>query len=64
MLWANGAVDRQVPTAVNAEILRSLHHSNWDIEILAGVTTGYSRMRAVSSRTKRKRPSWRPVFGT
>jgi len=40
MLWANGAVDRQVPTTVNAEILRSLHHSNWDIEILPGVDHG------------------------
>ena len=40
MLWANGANDRQVPTTVNAEILRSLHHSNWDIEILPGVDHG------------------------
>lgn len=40
MLWANGAVDRQVPTTVNAEILRSLHHANWDIEILPGVDHG------------------------
>ena len=40
MLWANGAVDRQVPTTVNAEILQSLHHSNWDIEILPGVDHG------------------------
>ncbi len=40
MLWANGADDRQVPTMVNAEILRSLHHSNWDIEILSGVDHG------------------------
>jgi len=40
MLWANGAVDRQVPTTVNAEILRSLHHLNWDIEILPGVDHG------------------------
>jgi dienelactone hydrolase len=40
ILWANGAVDRQVPTTVNAEILRSLHHSNWDIEILPGVDHG------------------------
>lgn len=40
MLWANGAVDRQVPTTVNAEILRSLHHPNWDIEILPGVDHG------------------------
>ena len=40
MLWANGAADRQVPTTVNAEILRSLHHSNWDIEILPGVDHG------------------------
>jgi hypothetical protein len=37
ILWANGAVDRQVPTTANTEILRSLHHSNWDIEILPGV---------------------------
>ena len=37
MLWANGAADRQVPTTVNAEILRNFHHSNWDIEILPGV---------------------------
>lgn len=40
MLWANGAADRQVPTTVNAEILRSLHQSNWDIEILPGVDHG------------------------
>jgi hypothetical protein len=29
-----------VPTTVNAEILRSLPHSNWDIEILPGVDHG------------------------
>jgi dienelactone hydrolase len=40
MLWANGAVDRQVPTTVNTEILRNLHHSNWDIEVLPGVDHG------------------------
>jgi dienelactone hydrolase len=40
MVWANGAVDRQVPTTVNAEILRSLRHPNWDIEILPGVDHG------------------------
>ena len=40
MLWANGAADRQVPTTVNAEILRSLHHPNWQIEILPGVDHG------------------------
>ena len=40
ILWANGAVDRQVPTTVNAEILRSLHHSNWEIAILPGVDHG------------------------
>ncbi len=41
VLWANGAVDRQVPTTVNAEILRSLHHPNWEIEILPGVDHGF-----------------------
>ncbi|MDQ6714163.1 MAG: prolyl oligopeptidase family serine peptidase [Candidatus Dormibacteraeota bacterium] len=40
LLWVNGAVDRQVPTTVNTEILRSLHHSNWDIEVLPGVDHG------------------------
>ena len=40
ILWANGAVDRQVPTTVNTEILRSLHHSNWEIAILPGVDHG------------------------
>lgn len=40
MLWANGSVDRQVPTTVNAEILRGLHHPNWDIEVLPGVDHG------------------------
>ena len=40
MLWFNGAVDRQVPTTVNAEILRSLHHANWAIVIAAGVDHG------------------------
>ena len=40
MLWLNGAADRQVPTTVNAEILRSLHHSSWDIEIAPGVDHG------------------------
>src|SRR5256885_1902883 len=40
MLWANGAVDRQVPTTVNAEILRGLHHPNWDIEVLPGADQG------------------------
>jgi dienelactone hydrolase len=39
-LWFNGAVDRQVPTTVNAEILRSVHHSNWDIDVLPGVDHG------------------------
>jgi len=28
------------PTSVNAEILRGLHHSNWDVEILPGVDHG------------------------
>jgi len=40
MLWFNCAVDRQVPTSVNAEILRSLHHANWDIEIAPVVDHG------------------------
>ena len=40
MLWFNGAVDRQVPTTVNAEILRTLQHPNWDIQILPGVDHG------------------------
>jgi dienelactone hydrolase len=40
MLWFNGAVDRQVPTTVNTEILRSLGHPNWQIEILPGVDHG------------------------
>ena len=40
MLWANGSVDRQVPTTVNAEILRGLHHPNWDIQVLPGVDHG------------------------
>jgi len=40
MMWVNGAVDRQVPTTVNAEILRGLHHPNWDIEVLPGVDHG------------------------
>jgi hypothetical protein len=40
MLWANGSVDRQVPTTVNAEILRGLHHTNWEIETLPGVDHG------------------------
>jgi len=39
-LWYNGAVDRTVPTEFNAEILRSFHHANWDIEILPGVDHG------------------------
>ncbi len=39
-IWFNGAVDRQVPTAVNAEILRTFHHPNWDIEVLPGVDHG------------------------
>jgi dienelactone hydrolase len=39
-LWYNGAADRTVPTEYNAEILRSLHHANWDIEILPGVDHG------------------------
>jgi dienelactone hydrolase len=39
-LWFNGAIDRQVPTTVNAEILRSLHHANWDIDVLPGVDHG------------------------
>jgi len=39
-LWFNGAVDRQVPTTINAEILRSLHHTNWDIDVLPGVDHG------------------------
>ena len=39
-LWFNGAADRTVPTAFNAEILRSLHRPNWDIEVLLGVDHG------------------------
>ena len=39
-LWFNGAADRQVPTTVNAEILRSLHHANWEIDVLAGADHG------------------------
>jgi pimeloyl-ACP methyl ester carboxylesterase len=39
-LWYNGAADRTVPTEFNAETLRSLHHANWDIEILPGVDHG------------------------
>lgn len=39
-LWYNGSADRRVPTEFNAEILRSLHHANWDIEILPGVDHG------------------------
>ena len=40
ILWVNGAVDRQVPTTVNMEILRSFHRPNWDIEALPGVDHG------------------------
>jgi dienelactone hydrolase len=40
MLWFNGAVDHQVPTTVNAEILRSLHQANWEIDIAPGVDHG------------------------
>jgi len=40
ILWVNGAVDRQVPTTVNTEVLRSFHHPNWDIEVLPGVDHG------------------------
>jgi dienelactone hydrolase len=39
-LWYNGAQDRQVPTAFNAEILRSFHRAQWDIEVLPGVDHG------------------------
>jgi pimeloyl-ACP methyl ester carboxylesterase len=39
-LWYNGAADRTVPTAFNAELLRSYHHASWDIEILPGVDHG------------------------
>jgi len=40
ILWVNGAVDRQVPTAINTEILRSYHRPNWDIEVLPLVDHG------------------------
>ncbi len=40
ILWVNGAVDRQVPTTVNTEVLQSFHHPNWDIEVLPGVDHG------------------------
>lgn len=40
MLWFNGAIDRQVPTTINTEILQSFHHSNWDIVVLPGVDHG------------------------
>lgn len=40
MLWLNGDVDRQVPTRINTEILRSYQRSNWDIEVLPGVDHG------------------------
>lgn len=40
ILWLNGAADRQVPTTVNAEILRSYHRDNWDIEVLPRVDHG------------------------
>jgi dienelactone hydrolase len=39
-LWYNGASDRTVPTEFNAELLRGVHHPNWDIEILPGVDHG------------------------
>ena len=40
MIWFNGAVDRSVPTPLNTEILRGLHHSNWEIDVLPGVDHG------------------------
>jgi uncharacterized protein len=40
ILWVNGGVDRQVPTTVNTEVLRSYHRPNWDIEVLPGVDHG------------------------
>ena len=40
MLWFNGAIDRQVPTAINTEILRSFNHPNWEIVVLPGVDHG------------------------
>ena len=39
-VWYNGAADRTVPTELNAKILRSFHHANWNIEILPGVDHG------------------------
>lgn len=40
ILWVNGAVDRQVPTAINTEILRSYHRQDWDVEVLPLVDHG------------------------
>lgn len=40
ILWMNGAVDRQVPTVINTEILRSFNRTNWDVEVLPGVDHG------------------------
>lgn len=40
ILWMNGAVDRQVPTVINTDILRSFNRKNWDIEVLPGVDHG------------------------
>ena len=39
-LWYNGSADRTVPTEFNAELLRGLHHANWEIEILPDVDHG------------------------
>ena len=40
ILWLNGAVDRQVPTVINTEILRSFNRKSWDIGVLPGVDHG------------------------
>jgi dienelactone hydrolase len=34
VLWLNGETDRTVPTALNTEVLQSMHKSNFDLQVL------------------------------
>ncbi len=40
VLWLNGSIDRQVPTALNTEILSQLGKPRFDVHVLPGVDHG------------------------
>lgn len=40
ILWLNGSVDWQVPTAINTEILQGFHRADWELHVLPDVDHG------------------------